>query len=260
MTQLRVGRKYRVRIEIAPNHVRLYLDGMLACQEGRKDRKEFAGKGVIVYAADPWYEAADATISNFALDPQRDYQFVPKKPWKLKKNTLITTVDVLPVFYTFSFDLTPGPRITKGWSNIVHLTSTNHDCCNYGDRIPSIWFYPGSRRLHIIDGHGGPKVGGNGPGAATTTGGNDECPVPTQLQSGRTVKLRVDMAEHFVRVYYNGQKMCDEPRKGRLPFVDVKVYASDPWYPAADATISDFKIEIGETPALRRHPNANSGH
>ena len=29
------------------------------------------------------------------MDPQRDYQFVPKNPWKLKKNTLITTVDVV---------------------------------------------------------------------------------------------------------------------------------------------------------------------
>ena len=134
MTQLKVGRQYQVRVEIAPKHARVYLDGMMACQEKRRDRTQF--KGVTVYASDPWHTAADATISNFALDPQRDYTFVGKAPLKLHKGVVLATIDVLPVFYTFKFDLTPGPTKIKSWGSIIHLTGTNKDCCGYGDRIP----------------------------------------------------------------------------------------------------------------------------
>jgi hypothetical protein len=259
-TQLQVGKKYHIRIEIAPKHVHVHIDGKVACQETRRDRHQF--KGVTVFASDPWHEPADATISNFALDPQRDYQLVGKTPLQLKKGTLLKMIDVLPDYYTFQFDLTPGPNIRKGWGSIVHLTSTNHDCCNYGDRIPGIWFYPGSRRLYVIDGHAGPSINSNGQNRKSGDhhGGDDECPIKTPLPVGRTVQVRIDMSKTFIRVYFNGQKVCDENRKGRLPFTDVRVYASDPFYTAADATIANFKIEVGETPALQRHINGNNGH
>ena len=44
---------------------------------------------------------------------------------RLKKNTKLAVVKVLPVYYSLLFDITPGRRIYKGWSNLIHLTATN---------------------------------------------------------------------------------------------------------------------------------------
>lgn len=50
-----------------------------------------------------------------------------------------------------------------------------------------------------------------------------------------------------MHVYYNGVEMCTEPRADRTAFRDVKVYASDPWYPASDATIDNFYLLSPDT-------------
>jgi hypothetical protein len=41
-----------------------------------------------------------------------------------------------------------------------------------GDRVPAVYFYPGKRQLHVIDGHG------------AVDGGNDECVIEDELQPG----------------------------------------------------------------------------
>ena len=47
-------------------------------------------------------------------------------------------------------------------------------------------------------------------GAGGSNGNNDECPVNMQLPAGRTVSVRIDMAQHFIRVFFNGQKVSGE--------------------------------------------------
>ena len=74
MMTLKPGQKTHVRVEFGQVSVKVYIDRKLACTEVRRDRKAY--KHVHVYAADGWYGAADASISNFALDPQRDYFFM----------------------------------------------------------------------------------------------------------------------------------------------------------------------------------------
>ena len=121
------------------------------------------------------------------------------------------------------------------------------DCCRYGDRIPGVWFHPGSRRLYVIDGHAGPGTNGG-------RGADDQCPMSKQLAAGQTSKLRIDMTDHGIDVLLNDKLGCTERHTtARLPFTDVIVYASDPWYPAADATLSHFQLHVGETPALHRN-------
>ena len=140
----------------------------------------------------------------------------------LRKNTQLTVVKVLPVYYSIQFDLTPGPRVEKGWANVIHFSSTGHDCCNYGDRIPAVWFYPGTRKLYVIDGHAGPSTTVS-TSKKSASGHDDECPIDTELQVGQVYKIRIDMAMDSIHVFLNGQLACWEPRKGRVPFTDVKV-------------------------------------
>jgi hypothetical protein len=59
-----------------------------------------------------------------------------------------------------------GTTTNTAWANVLHLTATGNDCCNYGDRIPGIWFYPNTMRFHLTDG-------------SLTDGGSNECGVPS---------------------------------------------------------------------------------
>jgi hypothetical protein len=73
------------------------------------------------------------------------------------------------------------------------VTATGDNCCSYGDRIPGVWFYPNTRKLHVIDGHGG-AAGANPVG----NGGNDECSPDEELQVDQTYNIRIDMqAKYF---------------------------------------------------------------
>ena len=84
--------------------------------------------------------------------PNGEHYFIKDDPAPINQNMHASNV-ALPIDYAVAFDLTPTGTEVASWSNIVHFTATNHDCCNYGDRVPGVWFYPGSRRIHIIDGH-----------------------------------------------------------------------------------------------------------
>jgi hypothetical protein len=137
----------------------------------------------------------------------------------------------LPLDYQVSFAITPGPTINPSWSNIIHVSATGGNCCNYGDRVPGVWFYPGKRQLHVIDGHG------------AEGGGNDECVIAEELVPGTTYQVRIDAHEKFVEVFFNNVMKCTEPRKDRRAFPAAQVYASDPWHPPADATLANLQLK-----------------
>ncbi len=137
----------------------------------------------------------------------------------------------LPMDYQVKFTITPGPTVKDDWSNIIHFSATGDNCCNYGDRVPGVWFYPGKRQLHIIDGHG--KVGS----------GNDECVIEQELVPGTPYNVQIDAHEHFVEVYINDVMECTEPRQDRRQFPTAKVYASDPWYSPADASLAGLQLK-----------------
>lgn len=50
--------------------------------------------------------------------------------------------------YELVFDIFPK-GVTPDWGGIVHFNMTGNNCCNPGDRMPAIWFFPGSLRLHV---------------------------------------------------------------------------------------------------------------
>eukprot|EP01052_Picozoa_sp_SAG31_P054614 SAG31_NODE_14644_length_795_cov_0.961207_1_plen_147_part_01 len=56
-----------MRIEARRHSIHVFLDGQLRCREDRPDRAEFSD--VVVYASDPWYEPAAASIENFFFAP-----------------------------------------------------------------------------------------------------------------------------------------------------------------------------------------------
>ena len=134
----------------------------------------------------------------------------------------------LPVDYSVSLSITPDTEIVSEWANIIHFTSTDSNCCDYGARIPAIWFYGGSRRLHIRDG--------------SPEDGNSGCDPEEELPPLVTTVVLIEMTPSKVEVFLNGVSKCVGKRTGRTPFTNVSVYASDPWHDAAEATIDNIFI------------------
>ena len=183
-------------MELRQRFVEVWLNDVLKCTEARADRRTF--ENVVVYASDPWHDAALATVDNFyfaaaeefagCIDPdacnkddratqddgtctypadaRKDCNgnalqtvgdktyFIYQNPTQLDKE-IVHNIVALPTDFTIGIDITPGDTMTANWGNILHFTATGNNCCDYGDRIPGIWFHPGTRNLHIRDGHGG---------------------------------------------------------------------------------------------------------
>ena len=154
--------------------------------------------------------------------------FEHKGAWTLKRAQKLGTVD-LPTEYAVQFEITPTARV-GGWTNIIHITATGGNCCDYGDRIPAIWFYDRSTQLLVIDGHG--EFGD----------ADHECPVTDQLPLQKTTTVRVEMLHTVVDVYYNDVKKCTERRADRKEFSKAMVWAADPWYNAAKAQLARMQI------------------
>ena len=150
----------------------------------------------------------------------------------IKKGTKLKSMDI-PLDYEIGLDITPNNKIEKGWSNIVHFTATGTDCCAYGSRIPGVWFWPGTRRLHVVDGH---TANGN------SHEGQWKCDTKVlTLQANKKYSLRLVLRLKTVSVYVNGKAACTNiPRSDRRVFKNVQVYVGDPWYAPANAKVANL--------------------
>ena len=81
------------------------------------------------------------------------------------------------------------------------------NCCSYGSRIPAVWFWPGTRKILVVDGHG---ANGN---AHTGEWGCDDSVLTLSegVQSTLTMRMNADL----VNIYVDGTWACDAPRADR---------------------------------------------
>eukprot|EP01045_Picozoa_sp_COSAG04_P001346 COSAG04_NODE_44_length_31776_cov_9.320769_3_plen_991_part_00 len=150
----------------------------------------------------------------------------------LVRDTLLAALD-LPSAFELGLDITPRGTV-NGYANIFHVTATENDYGTYGDRIPGLWFQPGTRKLYITDGT--PQSANDN---SRTWGCDDDLLTLTQ---GTTSHVQLQCSESAVRVYVHGALACDAPRDGRQVWPDAKVYLSDHFVAAADAEVRDFYL------------------
>ena len=74
----------------------------------------------------------------------------PSGPQPLAQSGEHAVVPV-PADYVIGFEIIPEAEVLDTWGSILHLSATGNNCCSYGDRIPGVWFHPGSHRLHRLD-------------------------------------------------------------------------------------------------------------
>merc|ERR1719420_2678957 len=132
----------------------------------------------------------------------------------------------LPLDYAVEFDIKPTAA-AGGWANIIHFT-TDSNCCAYGQRIPGVWFYGGTTRLHIRDGRG--------------SNGNDGCDPAEQLPLNEVTNVRMVMTADKLEVFYNGESKCSGDRGDRTNFDGIKVYATDPWHEVAAGSLQNLRV------------------
>mmetsp|Transcript_32193 Transcript_32193/g.78573 ORF Transcript_32193/g.78573 Transcript_32193/m.78573 type:complete len:579 (+) Transcript_32193:77-1813(+) len=127
--------------------------------------------------------------------------------------------------YEVSFVVTPH-KTREGWSNLIHFTQTGKNCCDEGDRMPAVWFFTQSTRLHIRSGR--------------ADGGNDGCDPTEQLPLGKATKIDIRVAEGKMQVFYAGSKVCETSTYASptVPTGAMVAYAADPWHNPALAIVS----------------------
>lgn len=66
---------------------------------------------------------------------------------RIVKNKLVKTFK-MSSNYQVEFTIRPLGRLS-GWTNILHATLDNTNCCSAKSRVPGIWFYSNTTKLHI---------------------------------------------------------------------------------------------------------------
>lgn len=165
---------------------------------------------------------------------------LPMNP-KIQRGNKIGKITGTTRNYILTFDLTPLGTV-GGWSNILHFSYTDSDCygagCPTGARAPGIWFVPGGTALHI-------RIGDNTDG----NWGIDTASLPMNVTSkvqirciDNTVKVTVGSVDTngFWPSYDTVQPSSRHDPAGR----PLTVYAGDPWFVSANATIANLVYQI----------------
>ena len=149
----------------------------------------------------------------------------------IKRNTKLQPLDI-PLDYEIGLDITPNDKTENTWSSIVRFTATDKECCEYGSRIPGVWFYAHDRRLSVVDGH-------TGDGNSDV---NSVCdPNVMTLQANKKHRLKMVFTRKTVSVWVNNKAACTNIcREDRQVFKNVQVYVGDRWWPPAHATVENL--------------------
>jgi hypothetical protein len=132
--------------------------------------------------------------------------------------------------YALQFDLWVS-GIQPRWNNILHFT-TEMNCCWIYERIPAIWLFPGSRRLHVRQ--------------AQWRNGNDGCDPADEIELDKWTNIRVEVRGYRMFVLFDNAVKCvttayrnkiASPRMQQ----QVHVYVSDPWHHATFGKVRNMR-------------------
>lgn len=113
------------------------------------------------------------------------------------------------------------------------MTATGDNCCKVGDRVPGIWFWGNSNKLHIcfpVDDVGNKCV--------------NTKDLPNDKSSVVTIEQRAVSGSYKTIVSLDGKIIDTKPHtKEPAEFTNVKLYASSPFYDEAKAVIKNLEFK-----------------
>merc|ERR1711957_1011138 len=148
--------------------------------------------------------------------------------------------------FSMTFKIKPSARSINNYSNIIHFTANNQNYSSIGSRVPAVWFYSKSTRMHVRMGR---------PGKA-----NDGCGPKEQLPLNKWSTFNLKLMGKTLTVSVDGKVLCKNNNyaKSDPSYKNVKVYAADPWHRTAQASIKDFSYvdedaRVKKVAAAKRH-------
>ena len=149
----------------------------------------------------------------------------------MQKGKVIKEFGVLPREWKVSFEIKPLRRSTKP-TNIFHAT-TGGNKKNHGERTPAIFFTKLSTRLFVC---------------SSINDNPNLCKISPRLPLGKWTKIVVQQTQkedlkYYYEIFINDKKKISIVNKKPRIFKNVKYYASDPFYQAANAMIRNVVIE-----------------
>jgi len=125
-------------------------------------------------------------------------------------------------------------NVNSNWRNIFHVTSTNNNCCNIGDRVPAIWITAGGQSLHIAH-----SITNNG----NATFNSNAIPLNTNT------KVDIVWKDQNVKIYFNG--LLNSQYNYPAPLVQTNgsasIYSADPWHSVGGFMIQDLTFYNGSS-------------
>ena len=135
-----------------------------------------------------------------------------------------------------SFRIRPYGKINK-WGSILHVTKGGNNGA-HGDRIPGVWFWPNTNKLHIT----------------TSLGTNknynwNSKELPTNKDTEVNIKQKAFnccphcKCHHRFIITIDKKVVLNVYNHSPKTFHNVKVYQGDPWYSAAKAYIRNLQVK-----------------
>ena len=124
-------------------------------------------------------------------------------------------------------------RLPSTWTNVFHMTSTDNNCCNHGDRIPAV-FVGKEKHFHITA-----SVGGNG---------NFHHNYNFELNTLYHVKIKqekmVGSTSGNFSIWINDEYILFKENDQLKNFDNVRLYLGDPWHSSFKSygKLTDLKV------------------
>merc|ERR1739844_192003 len=144
---------------------------------------------------------------------------------KLEKNKQLDELPYIEKEFSISFELFlnsyPG-------ADVLHLT-LGENMAKMGDRIPWVWIRP-SKEIHV----------------ASAVSGVPSSAASYPVESGKWIKMEINQKQvdgkYMFEVLINGESKRSDENTTPAKYDNIKVFAGDDWYPAADGKIKNLKI------------------
>jgi len=197
-------------------------------------------RNVSVYGGDPWYPSADAKIRNLIISPQSNRPLKTGEPvngyskikfFRGRKNAVLA---YMAREYKISFLLYLTSPPGHEWESVLHVTNQG----NY-PRIPAIFIGKGNLLYIVMQ----DMVFIDKTLLKTNKYLNIE--LSQKWVDGKYMfEVRFEDHPKYYRPKFVPKRVFYEENKNARVFWDIDIYFGDPWYPAAQGWLTEWKYEI----------------
>lgn len=140
----------------------------------------------------------------------------------------------------FELDVTIH-SIPSGWASVFHCGSEN------GIRMPALFMHPYSAT---------DDSGAEGFHTCWTHDDNsNDCIQTEHFTVGQTYHIEIDVTDSLYTVTQDGVVQSSDSKADHTTYDSMVCYASDPWYTAADVTLSNIRVWAGDEPTTTDEPS-----